>query len=224
MALVDINSVGLNEVVEQIRSDHSPDPLAIVGDVTIDSERIIAETIAHFGKLDVLVNNAAIGCGKTIMASDISNFDKLMNTNLRSIVILTKLAVPYLEKTKGNIVNVSSISGIVPVRYAFYGMTKAALDQFSKSAANEFGPRNIRVNSVNLSFVMTPMTEYSFTSEELSTLINKCKERYPIGRMGKPEEISAAIAFLASDAASFITGTQTIVDGGCISAGAHYLN
>lgn len=223
MALVDINSVGLNEVVEQIRSDHSPDPLAIVGDVTIDSERIIAETIAHFGKLDV-VNNAAIGCGKTIMASDISNFDKLMNTNLRSIVILTKLAVPYLEKTKGNIVNVSSISGIVPVRYAFYGMTKAALDQFSKSAANEFGPRNIRVNSVNLSFVMTPMTEYSFTSEELSTLINKCKERYPIGRMGKPEEISAAIAFLASDAASFITGTQTIVDGGCISAGAHYLN
>lgn len=206
IVLVDVNSVGLNEVVEQIKSDHSPDPLAIVADVTIDSERIISETVAHFGKLDVLVNNAAIGSDKTIMASNMDDFDTMMNTNLRSVVILTKLAVPYLEKTKGNIVNVSSISGIVPVRYAFYGMTKAALDQLSKIAANELGPRNIRVNSVNLSFVMTPMVENSFTSAELSRLINKCKERYPIGRMGKPEEISAAIAFLASDAASFITG------------------
>lgn len=224
LALVDVNSAGLNEVVGQIKSDNSPSSLAIVADVTEDSDRIIAEVIAHFGKLDVLVNNAAIGCEKTILGADISDFDRLINTNLRSIVILTKLAVPHLEKSKGNIVNVSSISGIVPVKYAFYGCTKAALDQFSKCAANEFGPRNIRVNCVNPSFVRTPMVEKSFTTVEVKQLMEKCNERYPIGRMGNTEEISAAIAFLASDAASFITGIQLAVDGGAISAGAQYLH
>ncbi|XP_055312050.1 uncharacterized oxidoreductase TM_0325-like [Sitodiplosis mosellana] len=224
VALVDINATALNEVVEQIKGDHSPNALAIVADVTEDSERIIAETIDRFGRLDVLVNNAAIACEKNIMEADINDFDRMMNTNLRSIVILSKLAVPHLEKSKGNIVNVSSISGIVPVKYAYYGMTKAALDQFSKSAANEFGPRNIRVNSINPSIVLTPMFEKAFTAEEALRLKNKCKEMYPIGRMGKTEEISAAIAFLASDAASFITGVQFAVDGGAISAGAHYLN
>lgn len=224
IVLVDVNSVGLNEVVKQIKSDGSPNPLAIVADVTKDSERIITETITHFGKLDVLVNNAAIGCEKTISSAEMSDFDRLINTNLRSIVILTKLAVPHLEKTKGNIVNVSSISGIVSVKYAFYGMTKAALDAFSKSAANEFGPRNIRVNCVNPSFVVSQMFEESFTAVEQLQLKNKCKERYPLGRLGTTEEISAAIAFLASDAASYITGIQLACDGGAISAGAQYLH
>lgn len=210
VALVDINAKGINELVDQIKIDQSPNPLAIVADVTKDAERIINETIQHFGKLDVLVNSAGIGREKNIMNSDISIFDELMNTNVRSIVILTKLAVPHLEKTRGNIVNVSSIAGIVPVKYTFYGMGKAALDHFSRSAANEFGARNIRVNTVNPSFVITPMVEYTHSPEQIAYIKKQCKERYPIGRCGEVEEVSAAIAFLASDAASFITGIQRI--------------
>lgn len=215
IVLVDKNPQGLSDVVEQLNLNKSPAHLAIIADVTVaeDVKRIISETINHFGKLDVLVNSAGLGCEKTIMSATIDDFDQLMNTNLRSIVILTKLAIPYLEKSKGNIVNVSSISGIVPVKYAFYGMSKAALDHFTRSAANEFGPKGIRVNSVNPSFVMTPMLRQAFNADRLSYLLNKCKERYPIGRFAQLEDVSAAIAFLASDAASYVTGHQLAVDG-----------
>lgn len=215
VVLADINPEGLNDVVEQLKRDQSPAHLAIIADVTIaeDVKRIISETINHFGKLDVLVNSAGLGCGKTIMSGSIDDFDQLMNTNLRSIIILTKFAVPHLEKSKGNIVNVSSISGIVPVKYAFYGCTKAALDHFTRSAANEFGPRGIRVNSVNPSFVLTNMLERAVSVEKLAYLLDKCRERYPIGRFARLDEVSAAIAFLASDAASYVTGHQLAVDG-----------
>lgn len=223
VALIDINAKGLNEVIDQIKSDQSSNPLAMVADVTKDAERIINETVRHFGKLDILVNSAGIARENNIMNSDMTLFDELVNTNLRSIVMLTKFAIPHLEKTNGNIVNVSSISGIVPVRYTFYGMFKAALDSFSRSAANEFGSRNIRVNTVNPSFVITPMVHYSLGSDKIVHIEEQCKQRYPIGRTGKVEEVVSAIAFLASDKASFITGVQLPVDGGAISAGATYL-
>lgn len=222
LALVDINALGLHEVAKELTNDNYPAPLAIVADVTKDAEQIINKTVQYFGKINVLVNNAAIACGKMIMESTMDEYDHLMNTNLRSIVILTRLAVPHLEKTKGNVVNVSSIGGMVPVKYAFYGMTKAALDQFTKIAANEFGCKNIRVNSVNPSFVITPMVRIG-AGAQVAEIIAKCNERYPIGRVGECDDVAAAIAFLASDEASFITGVQLPVDGGAIPAGATYL-
>lgn len=125
-------------------------PLVIVADITKDCQRIIDQTIDHFGCLDVLVNNAGINVEETVMDAKMEKFDQVFNTNVRSVIELTKLAVPHLEKTKGNIVNVSSICGMVPVYSStFYSMSKAALDQFTKCSSNEFGKRGIRVNSVN---------------------------------------------------------------------------
>lgn len=128
VALVDMNACGLTEVIEKIKNDQSLNPLEIVADVRKDTERIINETVQHFGKLDVLVNCAGICYTKGIMDSDICIFDELMHTNVLSMFKLTKLAVPHLEKTNGNIVNISSIAGLVPVEYTFYGMSKAAVD------------------------------------------------------------------------------------------------
>lgn len=224
VVLVDVNSKGMSEVVEKIKGDKSATPLAITADLRTDGERVINEAIHHFGKLDVLVNNAAILCEKTIMGSSIDDFDRVMDNNLRSIVILTKLAVPHLANSGGNIVNVSSIAGIVPVKYAIYAMAKAALDQFTKCAANEFGPEGIRVNSVNPSFIWAPIFENSFSPELVAYFIEQCKVRYPVGRIGRADEVTAAIVFLASDEASFITGHQLAVDGGAISAGAQYMH
>lgn len=125
-------------------------PLTIVADVTKDCQRIIDQTIDHFGQLDVLVNNAGINVEETVMDAKMEKFDQVFNTNVRSVVELSKMAVPFLEKTKGNIVNVSSICGMVPVYSStFYSMSKAALDHFTKCSSNEFAKRGIRVNSVN---------------------------------------------------------------------------
>lgn len=150
VALVGRNEELLDEVVNAIVEAGSPEPLKIVADVTVDAERIINETIEHFGQLDVLVNNAGFGKKQSIMESSMEFYDEIMATNTRAVVELTKLAAPHLETTKGNIVNVSSIAGIIAIKnMPFYNMTKAALDQFTACAALEFGPKGVRVNSVN---------------------------------------------------------------------------
>lgn len=136
VALVDCNQNGLNVVVDQIKNAGSPTPLGIVADVTKDAQRIIDETINHFGKLNILVNNVGVIVVDSINKFEINEFDRIFNVNLRSVVILTKLAVPHLEKTKGNIVNVSSLAGLRAVENMMsYGMSKAALDQFTKCSA-----------------------------------------------------------------------------------------
>lgn len=109
IALVGRNEQRANEVSEKIKNSGAPTPLVIVADVTKDASRIIADTIAHFGKLDVLINNAGIVKRNTIENVDLADFDRVMNTNVRSVIELTKFAVPHLEKTKGNVLNVSSI-------------------------------------------------------------------------------------------------------------------
>ncbi|CAG2167099.1 unnamed protein product [Oppiella nova] len=115
-----------------------------------DCKRLVDTTIKTFGKLDVLVNNAAYGdITKIADPQLIDKYEMVMNTNLRSVIYLTQLSVEHLEKTKGNIINVSAIAGIRPSAMGFlYGMSKSALDMFSKCMALELGPKGIRVNIV----------------------------------------------------------------------------
>lgn len=220
IALVGRNKDRLNEVVEQIKSDGG-EALAIIADVTIDAERIINETIEHFKKLNVLINNAGIIRMGAFMDMNISVFDELMNTNVRSIIVLVKLALPYLEVTKGNIVNVSSLAGIVVVKNAaYYDTSKAALDQFTNCAAVEFGPRGVRVNSVNPAMVRTPLFERDgMNQDEIAQIEADLGDNYPLHRIGEPSDISNAIAFLARDSSEFITGVLLNIDGGALKAG-----
>lgn len=112
IALVDMNEKNVCEVAEQIKNTSCPTPLVIVADVTLDAERIINETITHFGKLNVLVNNAGIVLYDNVTSVKMSDFDRIFDVNVRSFVTLTQLAVPYLEKTEGNIVNTASIAAL----------------------------------------------------------------------------------------------------------------
>ncbi|XP_055299229.1 uncharacterized oxidoreductase TM_0325-like, partial [Sitodiplosis mosellana] len=108
------------------------EPLTIYADVSVDAERIINETIEKYGRLDILINNAGFGIPASLETLQIQDYDGIMATNVRGVVELTQLAVPYLIETKGNIINVSSIAGIIPVPEFFaYSMSKAALDQFT---------------------------------------------------------------------------------------------
>lgn len=134
LAIVGRNEQRLNQVAEQIKNAGSSAPLVIVSDVTKDTERIVSETISHFGKLNVLANNAGIA----------------LRDNICELKMSDKLCIPHLEKTKGNVVNVSSIAGLKSVpQNCSYGITKAALDQFTKSCALDLASKGIWVNSIN---------------------------------------------------------------------------
>lgn len=150
VSIVGRNEQRLNAVAEQIIKSNSPTPLPIVADVTKDTERIVNETIKHFRKLDILINNAGVAIKDNIVNVKMSEFDRIFDTNVRSVIQLTKLCVPHLEKTNGNVVNVSSTGGLKSFRNLLsYCISKAALDQFTKCSALDLASKKIRVNSIN---------------------------------------------------------------------------
>lgn len=145
VAIVGRNEKRLNEVVDEITKSGSPPPLPIVADVTKDAQRIVDEIIKHFSKIDVLINNAGIVTQDTVIDAKLSEFDRIFDTNVRSVITLTELCVPYLEKEKGNIVNISSIAGLKAIRNVMsYCMSKAALDQFTKCSALDLASKGIQ--------------------------------------------------------------------------------
>uniref|UniRef100_V5GUI8 3-oxoacyl-(Acyl-carrier-protein) reductase n=1 Tax=Anoplophora glabripennis TaxID=217634 RepID=V5GUI8_ANOGL len=193
-------------------------PLLLTGELTNekDTKDILDKTIEHFGKLDVLVNNAGTLETGSIEATNLEQYDRVMNTNVRSIYQLTTLAVPHLIKTKGNVVNVSSVNGIraFPGVLA-YCVSKAAVDQFTRCAALDLAPKQVRVNSVNPGVVITNLHKRGGMNEEqYAAFLKRSQETHALGRPGQPEEIARTIAYLASDNASFITGASVPVDGG----------
>jgi len=178
---------------------------------------IVKQTVDKFGQIDVLINNAGAGIKPNHYDNDsMENLDFLYNVNLKSVVLLTQLAIPYLEKTRGNVVNVSSISSTkVQSSQTFYNMLKAALDHFTRCYADKYGPKGIRVNSLNPGFVRTLIVE----RKNLGATAQQQFEQYaadysPLGRVGLPSEMSTILKFLASDEASFVTGVNWIADGG----------
>lgn len=222
IALVGRNEDRLKKVSDEIKNVDGPNALIIVADVTRDAERIIQSTVDHFGSLDVLVNNAAEMSRDTAENIELSNFDCTINTNVRSIVHLIKLSVVHLEKTKGNILNVSSIAGLrTKVNCYGHSISKAAVNQLTKNAALDLASKGIRVNAVNPGAIRTPHfdTGYDFTGEEIEEYANSYKTRYPLQRIGECADTSAAIEFLIGDTASFITGVIFPVDGGALLVG-----
>jgi len=217
LCLIDRNENTLNETVKMCKGGQS-NIVKIVGDLNDENclHQTINECTKCHGKLDILINNAAkFQMKSNLMETKMEDFDKIMNTNVRSIVILTKLCVPHLMKTKGCIVNVSSSSSAKCVGALPYSLSKAALDRLTKVTALELAQHGIRVNSVNTGHVVTKMRQQAGWSEEESRkYFDQIGKLYPLGRIAKPEEIAHAIAFLASDSASFITGETLRVDGG----------
>lgn len=218
IALVGRNETRLNAVADEIKADGSPTPFTIAADVTVDAERIINETVHHFGKLDVLVNSAGVFHRKEYLDTwQSEKFDDLMNINVKSVIRMTQLAIPHLEKTNGNVVNVSSISGVRAYPGVLsYAMTKAAINQFTKNVARELSSKKIRVNAIVPAIIRTPLAIKAYKTEIEKNVLTDSRI-HPIGRIGEVGDTSAAIVFLAGDSASFITGALLPVDGGAIS-------
>ncbi len=178
-----------------------------------DVARLFDEVRGAFGRVDVLVNNAGIYNPAPIESLSVSEFNRHFDTNVLGLLLVTKAAMPLFPVTGGSIVNIGSVVGtLAPAGAAVYVGTKGAVDSITKTLAKEFAARHIRVNGVNPGFVLTEgthaagMAGTAFETEMLAIT--------PLGRAGQPEDIAAAVAFLASDDASWITGESLLVSGG----------
>ncbi|MBC7901157.1 MAG: glucose 1-dehydrogenase [Saprospiraceae bacterium] len=189
-----------------------------LADITETSQvdRLVSETVQHFGHIDVLVNSAGIIKNGSIEDTTLDDWDKMMNINLRSAFYLTQKCIPHLVKTKGNVVNVSSVTGLRAFPNVLaYCVSKAATDQLTRCSALELAPKGVRVNAVNPGVVVTNLHKRGGMSEEnYETFIDNASNTHPLGRAGTPEEVAELIAYLASDRASWITGATYEIDGG----------
>jgi len=181
-------------------------------------EVLIKGAILHYGKIDILVCNAAVNpyYGPLLDISD-EAFDKIMNANVKSNIWLCSLAIPPMaERGKGSVVIVSSIGGLrgSPVLGA-YGISKAADFSLCRSLAGEWGPKGVRVNCVAPGLVKTDFARALWEDQE--RLQRRCATT-PLRRIGEPDEIAGAVAYLGSDASSFMTGQTIVLDGGVTTA------
>ena len=179
-----------------------------------DVEALVAKTIEHFGRLDCMVSNAAVNpyFGPMTGLED-DTFDKLMNSNVRSTLWLAKLARPHLAKQGGGtVIIVSSIGGIrASANLGGYGVSKAADFGLARALAVEWGPDNIRVNCIAPGLIKTDFARALWEDKDR---LARTEALAPLRRIGQPQEIGGIAAFLASEAASFITGQVIVADGG----------
>lgn len=185
---------------------------ANVGDAD-DVQAMVDEAIATFGHIDILVNNAGITRDGLLIRMKDSDWDDVLNINLKGVYLVTKAVAKLMVKQRaGRIINMTSVSGVTGnVGQANYAAAKAGVIGFTKTCAKELAARGITVNAVAPGFIETAMTD---------VLPEKIKEgiaaTVPFGRMGQPEEIASVVTFLASDFASYITGQVLNVDGGMV--------
>ncbi|PYS79726.1 MAG: short-chain dehydrogenase [Acidobacteria bacterium] len=217
VALVGRSGETLKEVAGRAR-ERGGEAVEVRADVTVeeDARRAVAEAVEKFGGLDVLVNAAGIISNGTVETTTLADWDAMMNVNLRSVFHLMQLCAPHLERRPGNVVNVSSVTGLraFPGVLA-YCVSKAGADQLTRCAALELAPKGVRVNAVNPGVVITEIHKRGGMSEDkYAAFLEHSKQTHPIGRVGSPEEVAELILFLASDRASWITGATYSIDGG----------
>src|SRR5688572_21298210 len=217
VALVGRNREAMEELAGEIfRGGRSVNK--IYADVTDERQaRLAVESAAeHHGGIDVLVNAAGVISNGTVETTPLADWDAMMNVNLRAVFHLMQLAAPHLEKRPGNVVNVSSVTGLraFPGVLA-YCVSKAGIDQLTRCAALELAPKGVRVNAVNPGVVVTDIHRRGGMAEEnYAAFLERSKQTHPLGRVGKAREVADLVLFLASDRASWITGATYSIDGG----------
>jgi 3-oxoacyl-[acyl-carrier protein] reductase len=208
------NKAAADEVVNLIEAAGSS-AVAVQGDVTqlVDVERIFAETTEALGAVEILVNNAGIISDSLLMRMSDEDWDSVIDLDLRSIFLCTREAIRTMLRSRwGRVINIGSVVGLRGNSgQANYAAAKAGMVGFTQSIAKEVGSRNITVNCVAPGYVETDIVEDLLPGVKQSIM-----DRVPIGRFGFPEEIAAMVGFIASDAASYVTGQAIAVDGGLV--------
>jgi meso-butanediol dehydrogenase/(S,S)-butanediol dehydrogenase/diacetyl reductase len=222
VALVGRRAAPLEQLAAELRADGG-DAIACHADVASPAEiaAAIEATVEHFGRIDALVNNAAVGDSGPLLEELLERWEETLRINLTGAFLTTKLALPHLIERQGAIVNVASVNGILAgPGWTSYCVSKAGLIMLAKCVASDYGRQGIRANSVCPGWVRTPMGDHDM--DEVAGALGTDREgayarahkQHPLGRPAQPEEIADVIAFLASPAAAYVTGATIMVDGG----------
>ena len=207
--MCDIDSAALQRSADELAQPYAQVDVAQVSEL----ERMIQTAIARFGALDILVNNAGITHDADLLSLQEQDFDRVMAVNLKSMLFATQAAARHMiPRKRGAIVNVSSVTAVLahPMQIP-YVISKAAVKQATNVTAIALAPHNIRVNAVGPGTIESEMSRNVLAGDAVQAMV---RSRTPLGRFGKPEEIAATVAFLASDDASYITGQTVYVEGG----------
>jgi NAD(P)-dependent dehydrogenase (short-subunit alcohol dehydrogenase family) len=220
VVIADVNPEG-QAVAQQIGQETQKEVSFVQADVSKaeDANRLIQEVLHRHGQLDILHNNAGILVVGDVTTIPEADWDRCIDINLKSVYLVSKYAIPAMQQTNGGvIINTASTAGISGGGgYSVYGASKAAIILLTQCMALDFAKHNIRVNAVCPGPTVTPMI-LSSDADRQSTHERWAKE-LPIGRAGKPEDTANAVAYLASDDASFVTGSAFVVDGGRLLTG-----
>lgn len=201
------------------------DILTVSGEISDEHtrEQLVFKTVKTFGKIDILVNNAGTMPPSPLAQEckpQIDTMHKVFEVNVFALADLTMRAMPELIKTKGNVVNISSIGGMRPVApFLYYCMTKASVEMFSRGIAQEFGSKGVRCNTVSPGLVRTNLPTSAGMPKEAMGMVYENQDYIhlqALDRIGEPEELAELITFLASDGASYITGSNIVCDGGAM--------
>jgi len=222
LALVGRRKEALQETTDMCLASGKTDAsniLQLVADLEQekDCESVVADTVKKFGSLDVLVNSAGILVGGGIETLTLEGYDKQMNINCRSVFITTKAAVPHLKATKGNIVNVSSVTGLRSFPNVLsYCVSKAGVDQMTRCVALDLASYGVRCNAVNPGVIVTNCHKNAGMDDEAyQKFLEHSRTTHALGRVGDAEEVAKSIVFLGSNTlAGFMTGVTLSVDGG----------
>ncbi|HVP00622.1 MAG TPA: SDR family oxidoreductase [Bryobacteraceae bacterium] len=204
------------ETLDEVAKEIGPAvrPVACHVGKSADLEAMVAATMKEFGRIDILVNNAATNIAQgPVLEMDEGQFDKMVEVNLKSTFRLMKLIAPGMcERGSGSIINIASIAGLKPQFHGMlYSMTKAALIMMTQSYAVELGPKGVRVNAIAPGLVQTVLSEYYWKDPGR---LDKQVGHQPVRHLGQPVEIAEIALMLASDRSSYMTGQTVVVDGG----------
>lgn len=220
VAVVDLIAEAAEETVAKIKADGGR-ALALAANVAVaaEVESAVARAVDVFGRLDVLYNNAGVNSAGSVADATEDDWDRCFAVNAKGTFLSSRAAVPHLEESGGGaIVNQGSVAGLVAVpNFAAYCAAKGAVVALTRSMAIDLAGRRIRVNAICPGTVFTPLMEPMLRARgdgDLEAGLAKTVVKYPIGRLGTPEEIAGVALFLASDEASFLTGSIVTADGG----------
>lgn len=211
------------ETIEKAAEEICPPGGTVVGKVcdVADTEagrRLVDEVVGEFGRIDTLINCAGVNKRMKVEEYTEEVYDFITNVNIRGAFFLSLAAGRHMiAQGKGSVINIDSINSHTPLnRVAVYAMSKAAMSQMTKCLAMEWGPHGVRINAIGPGFTLTDLARPLWQGEEGKAMDQWRQENTPLRRMGLPEDMVGACIFLASDAASFITGQVLYIDGGTI--------